>query len=128
MPGCSQKKAMPSSIFTKKFLLDENVRQDLYHFLRSQHIDTRFVSKSASDRTIQEVSLREKRILVTNDNDFTLCAKEEIFFVVWLRIPQHSALACIKAFQKLLEDRMDFAWKIIVLKPHTWEAFYLSGK
>ena len=53
-----------------KFLVDENVRTELSRFLRIQGFDFKLAPKGASDKQLALISKTEKRILVTNDEDF----------------------------------------------------------
>src|SRR3989344_783433 len=108
-----------------KFLLDENVRIELTRFLKSKNFDTKLAPKSTDDSTLTSISKREKRILVTNDQDFTNCDKDTLFSLVWLKIPQNDANALIKSFDKLLTEFSDFYGNIIVLRPNDWESFPL---
>ena len=70
-----------------KFLLDENVKKELLQFLKKD-FDVIFKPKRLSDDKLSEFSKSEQRVFVTNDEDFSEFTKEEIFSVVWLRIPQ----------------------------------------
>lgn len=58
---------MQSSVRTRKFLLDENVRIELYRFLKRKGNDVKILGKSVSDEQLAAVSKKEQRILVTND-------------------------------------------------------------
>lgn len=62
-----------------KFLLDENVRRDLYRFLKARAVDVGLISKSTSDSNVALKSKGEGRVLVTNDRDFCKYDKNEIF-------------------------------------------------
>ena len=73
-----------------KFLLDENVRRNLYQFLQEEGRDVKLAPKGSSDSALARVSLEERMVFVTNDADFTECSRDEIFSVVWLKIPQRT--------------------------------------
>lgn len=103
-----------------KFLLDENVRRDLYRFLTGEGNDVKQVPKSATDSEVAAISKREERVLVTNDQDFCDCGMGEVFAVVWLRVPQSDPAVLIKSFGKLLRSIKDFSGKLIILKVSTW--------
>lgn len=74
------------------------------------------------------MSVSEKRILITNDQDFIEYAKDEIFCVVWLRIPQNDLRSLLSTFQKLLKDVKDFLGKQIHVGKDNWEEFPLYEK
>ena len=109
-----------------KFLLDENVRVELAKFLKSKNLDIELAQTSVSDSTLASISKTEKRILVTNDQDFADLDRDKIFSVVLLRIPQNDAKLLIKSFDKLLKDFRDFSGNLIVLDPDGWENFPLG--
>ncbi len=82
------------------FLIDENVKRDLYHLLR-KNFNAKFVPKGVSDVKIAEISQSEKRVLVTNDTDFidpTVHPKSSLFAVIVLKIPQSNTKALLEAF------------------------------
>jgi len=117
---------MPSSIPTHKFLLDENVRIELFKFLKNKGLNVKLAPKGASDEQLLSISKREKRILVTNDQDFVESAKEEVFSVVWLRIPQSSPEKLISSFENLVENLKDFSEMLIILRTNRWDELPLS--
>lgn len=80
--------AMSSSIPTLGFLLDENVRIELFRYLKHKEFNVKLAPKSTPDSRLANLSKREKLIIVTNDEDFTDYLRGEVFCVVWLRIPQ----------------------------------------
>ena len=101
---------MSSSVLKKKpkFLLDENVKKELLGFLKQQGLDVVFKPKKLSNGVLAEFSKSEQRILVTNDKHFadpSKFPKEEIFSVVWLRIPQDKPEALLKSFSLLLKGK-----------------------
>ena len=74
-----------------KFLLDENVKMELLGFLKQHGFDAVFKLKKLSNGILAEFSKSEQRVLITNDKHFADSSKfpkENIFSVVWLRIPQ----------------------------------------
>lgn len=102
-----------------KFLLDENVKKELLQFLKQQGFDVIFKPKGLLNGILAELSKSEQRILITNDEDFVEFTKEEIFSIVWLRIPQNEPESLLKAFSILLKEKAmleDFEGKLIVLK------------
>ncbi|GAI56855.1 unnamed protein product, partial [marine sediment metagenome] len=106
-----------------KFLLDENVKRELLQFLKSKAFDVIFKPKGLSNGKLAEFSSSEQRILVTNDEDFTEFTKEEIFSVVWLRIPQDKLEILLKSFSKLLKNTKlkEFEGNIITLYEDKFE-------
>lgn len=122
---------MSSSISRSKprFLFDENVDKRLEQALKKQGIDVMSKPKSLSNGMLAEFSKSEKRILVTNDEDFTELTKDKIFSVVWLRISQRDIELSIKSFSMLLEKKTkpkDFEGFLIVLKNGSFESFPLG--
>ena len=88
-----------------KFLLDENVRFELLAFLESKGIGVKVVPKGSPDERVASLSKREKRVLVTNDGDFTepgLYSKEKLFALVWLRIDQGDSEGLVDSFESFL--------------------------
>ncbi len=103
-----------------KFLLDENVRIELLRFLKSQKLDVKSAPRSTADSVIAAQSKKEKRVLVTNDEDFCIYDKKQIFGVIWLKIPQDKPQTLTHAFGKLLNECKDFSGKIVTLFPGNW--------
>jgi len=89
-------------------------------------IDAVLARRSASDKKLAEISKIEKRIFITNDEDFTDYSKEDIFSVIWLRIAQNDPAALQRAFEKLLRVVSDFEGKLIVLHSNSWDALQLG--
>lgn len=116
---------MPLSTPNPTFLLDENVDSHLYKFLSSKDIDVKLASKGSSDKEIAKICLTENRILVTNDEDFQGYSDDEIYSVVWLRIPQSKPDLLMQSFTKLLSECNQFKGRIIVLYESDWKDFPL---
>lgn len=112
---------MSSSIRKMQFLLDENVRGELLPFLQKMGISVRIAPKGSSDKTLASISIKEKHVLVTNDEDFTEYPKSAIFSVVWLRIPQNDLQSLLGMFNQLLKECKDFKGKLIVLEKNIWK-------
>jgi len=96
---------MSSSTSDTKFLVDENVRIELYKHLKENSFDAKIVPKSMSDTDIAKISKSENRILITNDSDFgdsVLFPKQDFFCVLLLDIPQEKLDLLIKAFSDCL--------------------------
>jgi predicted nuclease of predicted toxin-antitoxin system len=105
---------------TTRFLLDENVRAELDSFLRQQGYDVRRLSKGAPDSSLAWTSKSEKRIIVTNDQDFASFPSEKVFSVVVLRIPQRDVEALLTAFQRLLAECTEWKSRAIILATAHW--------
>ena len=116
---------MSSSTLNHKFLLDENVRVELARFLKQKRFDVKLAAKSVPDSHHASISKKQRRILVTNDEDFTHYTSDEIFSVVWLRISQSDSHSLIASFEKLLNELKNFKGKVIVLTAKGWEEFPL---
>jgi len=65
-----------------KLLFDENVDTRLERFLKQQGVDVISKPKRLSNGKLAEFSKSEKRVLVTNDEDFLKFSKGEISSVV----------------------------------------------
>ena len=111
---------MSSSTPSRRFLLDENVRVELVGWLRAHRFDVKRAPRSTADPVLASWSKRERRILVTNDEDFCSSGEDEVYAVVWLRIPQNDPDALISAFQKLVAECTHFAGQLILLRVGRW--------
>ncbi|MCB4756838.1 MAG: DUF5615 family PIN-like protein [Elusimicrobia bacterium] len=111
---------MSSSTHSPRFLLDENVRIELSRFLDSQGFDVKLAPKSSSDSLIASFSDKEKRVLVTNDEDFCAYTERDIFAVILLRIPQNDPAALLAAFKKLLSTTVDLPGHLVLLQTASW--------
>ena len=115
----------PSTSASKpKFLLDENVRHELFVFLKSKGWDVKFVPKGSTDREVARLSKKERRVLVTNDADFTLpelYSTDDLFALIWLRLPQADKEGLLATFVLLLDKVEDFAGKVVILHRESWE-------
>ena len=106
-----------------KFLLDENVHAGLYKFLRKKSIDVVPVPRAISDEQIALISKKEKRILITNDEDFTEYRQDAIFAVIWLCIPQGDLKVLLSSFERLMNSGESFSNKLVTLKSNTCGIF-----
>ena len=113
---------MPSSTPSRRFLLDENVRVELAGWLRARRFDVTRAPRSISDFLLAAWSKRERRILVTNDEDFCSVGVNEVYAVVWLRIPQSDAAALLRSFGKLLTECSHVEGRLILLRVDAWAA------
>lgn len=104
-----------------RFLLDENVRVELDEFLESHGVNIKRLPKGTADTALAATSKREKRVLVTNDEDFSILAKAKVFGVVWLKIPQKELETLIASFQKLTSECRTYRGKLIVVDPTGWK-------
>ena len=119
---------MLSSIRNLKFLLDENIKIKLFQFLRKSGFDVKLVSKGSSDKEVASISKAEKRILITNDDDFCEYSQDELFAVIWLKIPQGDTEGLLRSFQKLLKEFKDFSGQVIMLEQDKWTQWTLFMK
>lgn len=110
-----------------KFLLDENVKTELYKFLESEGLDVVLAPRGFSNGKLAAMSKSEERILVTNDSHFTdseLFPEEKIFSIIWLRISQDKPESLLKEFSKLLKVKSspkDFEGFLITLEENDME-------
>jgi predicted nuclease of predicted toxin-antitoxin system len=124
---------MPKSQFRSelKFLRDENVTKRLEIHLIQKGFDIISKPKGLSNGKLASFSKLEKRILVTNDWDFAESSKEQVFSVVWLRIPQDKPQALLDSFSKLLKQKPnpeDFEGLSVILKEERFEFKHLDSK
>jgi len=117
---------MPLSIPKLKFLVDENVRSELFVFLRAQSVNFKSVPKGLTDREVSVLSQIEERVLITNDYDFADYSKSKIYAVVLLRLPQNNSQLLISSFSKLLIGLQTFKGKLIILKENQWKKYNLG--
>lgn len=109
-----------------KFLLDENVRVELSRWLTASGVDVIRSPKRTANGALARRSLTERRVLVTNDEDFTEYAVGTIFGVVWLRIPQDDPDGLIRSFARLLKwPPSKFQDKLVMLSRKRIEVFSL---
>ena len=114
-----------------RFLFDENVDKRLERVLKKQGVNITSKPKGLSNGRLAEFSKTGKFILVTNDEDFVELTNEEIFSIVWLRIPQRDIDSLIRSFSKLLKEKtrlQDFEGFLIMLKPDKFESVPLFRK
>lgn len=81
-----------------KFLLDENVHSQLGSFLKASSYNVLIAPKGSSDTVIAELSLAQKRILVTNDSDFESKTPARS---VLCNTPQNAADGLINAAERI---------------------------
>lgn len=103
------------------------MRVELGRFLKTKEHDVVCAPKGVTDKKIARQSLEQRRILVTNDEDFCWHAESEIFAVIWLRLPQHDAELLRNSFAKLLSECSQFKGKLILLKPNAWDEVPLGS-
>ncbi|MFH1048520.1 MAG: DUF5615 family PIN-like protein [Patescibacteria group bacterium] len=122
---------MSSSTLKPKLLLDENVRAELFDLLDSQNWNVKKAAPGAPDKLLSLLSLKEHRVLVTNDSDFCELLKSQVFSVVWLRVPQNDVVSLLASFSKLLSklSEKEFRGQLIVLESEEkWKTFPLRTK
>jgi len=114
-----------------KFLLDENVHSRLGLFLKASGYNILIAPKGSSDRVISELSLAQKRILVTNDSDFESKTPQEVFSVILLKMPQTDASMLLKAFATLVAQKKSskqFSGKLTILETDGFKTTLLPRK
>ncbi|MBI3618450.1 DUF5615 family PIN-like protein [Candidatus Peregrinibacteria bacterium] len=117
---------MSSSTPVIRFLLDENVRADVDRFFAGRKIDAKRLSKRSTDALIAAVSRKERRIVITNDEDFALLSSKQVHGVIWLRIPQSDGASLLKALEHLLVECRNFKGLRIELSAEHWRYFPLN--
>jgi predicted nuclease of predicted toxin-antitoxin system len=111
-----------------RFLLDETVRAELDGFLREEGFHTRRLPKGAPDRALAAASKEEKRLIVTNDEDFASFPLGKVYGVLQLRVPQRDARALLSAFQRVLRACKKWAGHVVEAGPERWRASLLASK
>lgn len=117
---------MPSSIPNLKLLRDENVHIGLFKYLKKNGYDVTITSKSSSDKQLAKLSKIEKRILVTNDEDFIYFSQDDVYSVVWLKIAQGDLMNLISSIEDLLKNFMSFSGRWVILEDGKWRDFPLA--
>jgi len=92
------------------------VRIELAKLLSERGIDFTDARRSSGDKTLATVSCAEKRIVVTNDTDFSEMCKGDVFGVVWLRLPQNDPELLIKEFSAMLAEKPRYAGSLVILE------------
>ena len=122
------RRMLSSTSLLIKFLSDENVDERLTRFLKEQGIDIISKPKGISNGKLAEFSKSELRVLVTNDEDFFEFSKDEIFSIIWLKIPQRKIESSKNAFITLLNEikAEDFEGNLIKLYEERFEISSLA--
>lgn len=110
-----------STLNAPQFLLDENVRAELAHFLAAKGFDSISLPKGAPDRILAIASRRNKRVLVTNDRDFSLYSADMVYCVIWLRVPQRDIDVLLARFEMLLTQCERYAGQLITVDSYAWK-------
>ena len=114
-----------------RLLFDENVKKELLLYLKQEKYDVALAPKGFVNGRLAEISILERRILVSNDRHFTnssVFPKEKVFSVIWLRTPQDRPDLLIKSFSMLLKENPpeNFEGNLIILYEETFEVLPLS--
>lgn len=120
---------MSPSTLLPKFLLDENVREELFRFLKAKGVEVRRSPKGATNGIIASLSKKNGWVLVTNDSDFAYYSPKRLFAVILLRIAQEDIESLFESFNLLLSEfKQNFEGKFIILEKGSWEVFSLGSK
>jgi len=117
---------MSSSTSKIKLLLDENVHFSLLRSLKENKFDVFVPPKGTLDKEIARLTLKEKRVLITNDADFSEYSEASIYSVVWLRVPQSEPDLLVESFLEMIDEVSHFKGKLIVLYKSKYEIFPLQ--
>lgn len=119
-----------------KFLLDENVRIELFEYLQGLKIDAITAPKRTSNGKLADFSKKESRILVTNDMDFSEMTANKLFAVIWLRLPQaviwlrlpqKDLPAILSSFKNFLDNQTDnLEGKLVIIGADGFEIVSLA--
>lgn len=130
MPYKSPKGRIMSSLAPHpkvKFLLDENVKRELYEFIKFKDFDVILAPKELSNGKLAEMSKSEGRVLISNDSHFSdpeMFPREKIFGVIWLIVSQDKPKSLLESFSKLVKDKFsedDFKGKLYILSEGGFE-------
>ncbi len=98
-------------------------------FLEQNNIEFVLKPKGLLNGKLAEYSKTEKRILITNDNDFSNIPKDKIFGVILLKIPQDKPSELLYEFSKLLKNKnklSNYQGKLVILYIDKIEEFDLK--
>ena len=113
-------------------MLDENVSFELVRYLRGKVYNVSILPKGASDKKLALISIQEKRVLVTNDSDFTdpgLYTSSELYSLIWIRIPQVEKDLLTQSFQKFLSEyKQDYKGRFFLIDKLKWDVSNLAIK
>lgn len=101
-----------------KFLLDENIGMSVFDFLKNIGYDVIFIGSNLSgvkDESILEKAYREKRILITLDQDFGS--------LVFRKLMPHCGVILLKPRQDSVQTRINLIDQLLKKFKK-----YLSGK
>ncbi len=107
-----------------KFLLDENVHRDIFYFLKNLGYDIILCPRSIENGEVFNLAVREKRILITRDADFSetsIYHRQDHFGIILIRISPWDSESQKKAISSILKKIDNFKGKIIRLLPDTFE-------
>ena len=79
-----------------KFLLDENVRKELFDFLKKSSYDIEQI-RGLTNGKVAALTLKEKRVLVTNDSDFSnreMYPRDKFFLLLFLSCRSQEQIYC----------------------------------
>ena len=105
-----------------KFLADENIRREVISFLDSSGYDVVSTLKGSRDSEIAKKARKEKRIIVTHDNDFAnrlLYPPAEFSGIVLIKIHPPTKELIIKALKNLFNtlSPSELGRKLVILEP-----------
>tara|TARA_Y100000034_G_C6719661_1_gene318354 strand:- start:26 stop:430 length:405 start_codon:yes stop_codon:yes gene_type:complete len=117
----------------QKFLLDENVNNILLKFLNSLKIDANYKPKGLSNGKLAEFFKIDKKVLITNDNDFNdpiIYSKDDIYSIILLKVPQNKPESLITSFKKFPKENSikNFEGKLITLYEDEFDVESLATK
>src|SRR3954469_7921521 len=94
---------------TISFFADENIRESLIDWLRQKEFDISGIRTenlfALDDEIIIEKAFKEKRIILTHDNDFgkiIYTQKVRFYSIIYLRPGHHEAAYHIATLEKIL--------------------------
>lgn len=104
------------------------MRSELFRFLQARGYDVKRPISTTKDRLIARRSLKEQRVLITNDHDFAWYPKKAIFSVLLLRVPQYDRDGLIRTVSMLLQKEQKFEGFIFVVRQDAWSKEELLEK
>jgi predicted nuclease of predicted toxin-antitoxin system len=108
-----------------RFLTDENIHPEIIEFLRSESFDVASTSELAlngkPDDEILKRALSDKRVIITQDNDFgklVFANKEEFVGIIYLRPGHIASNFHIKTLQSIMAENPDLQPPFLLVAEH----------
>lgn len=107
-----------------KFLADENIPLELVQKLQRENIDIAsmsLISPGVSDAEVLEYARKERRVLITLDQDFgqlLFHKRKQSFGVIFIQIHPQSTKEIYQLTKKVFAMKIDFIHSFCVVEKH----------